>query len=572
MPSRPAFVARVCVQIVSVAAILAGSAAPVGAQDLLGQVATQAAAAAAEDQLRRETPRGAFMGFVEAVQRGNLATAADFLQWPRQRMPIGREDAATQLLFVLNHGFEGNLDRLSREPGGTTNDGLPVDRERAGTAVLASGERVDIYLSRVQQGSGSPIWLIASDTVGDIPRMYESAGLPNLERKLPAFLTKTDFGHLQLWVPLALLLLVPVLFVVSALLAWIVMAAVRVVLRLRGKPIQGRRSPIVRALFRPSVLILTVVLHRLVSPQLGIPLLHRQYYSRTVTIILLVAVVWWAWRLIDLAAGRTRDRLEPDNPRAAQKVYSLSRRLLKGTVAFVAIMVGLSAFGVNLTTALAGLGIGGLALAFGAQKTIENVFGGLFVLSDRSIVVGDFCQIGKYVGTVEDVGLRSMQLRTMERTVVSVPNGTLATMEVENFSRRDKFLFNPTFGLLYQTSMEQLQQVLDGVRALLDDDERIEPATARARFVRLGAYSLDVEILAYVFAADYAAFLGVQEDLLMRIVRVVKSTGTDLAFPSQTMYVQPEGAATVTGAATGVPGAPGESPAPAPARPAGPRE
>ncbi len=569
MPSRLASIASVCVPILGIAAVLAGSAAPAGAQDLLGQVAAQAAAAAAEDPLRRETPRGAFMGFVEAVQRGNLAIAADYLQWPRQRMPIGKEDAATQLLFVLNHGFEGNLDRLSREPGGATSDGLPADRERAGTAVLASGERVEIFLSRVQQGSGTPLWLIASDTVGDIPRMYESAGLPNLERKLPAFLTRTEFGRLQLWVPLALLLLVPALFVVSALLAWIVIEAVRVVLRLRGKPIQGRRSPIVRALFRPSVLILTVVLHRLVSPQLGIPLLHRQYYSRTVTVILLFAVVWWVWRLIDLAAGRTRDRLEPDNPRAAQKVYSLSRRLLKGTVAFVALMVGLSAFGVNLTTALAGLGIGGLALAFGAQKTIENVFGGLFVLSDRSIVVGDFCQIGKYVGTVEDVGLRSMQLRTMERTVVSVPNGTLATMEVENFSRRDKFLFNPKIGLLYQTTLEQLQQVLDDIRSLLERDDRVESSTARARFVRLGAYSLDVEILAYVQAADYASFLGVQEDLLMRIVGIVKSAGTDLAFPSQTMYVQPDGAAAVTGAGNA---APGESPASAPAGPPDPRE
>lgn len=568
MPSRLAFVARVCVPIFGIAAVLAGSAEPAGAQDLLGQIVTQTAAAVAEDPLRRETPRGSFMGFVEAVQRGNLATASDFLQWPRQRMPIGKEEAATQLLFVLNHGFEGNLDRLSREPGGTTNDGLPADRERAGTAVLASGERVDILLSRVQQGAGSPIWLIASDTVGDIPRMYESAGLPNLERKLPAFLTRTEFGHLQVWVPLALLLLVPVLYAVSALLLWLVLEAVRIVLRFRGKPVQGRRSPIVRALFRPSVLILAVVLHRLVSPQLGIPLLHRQYYSRTVTVILLFAVVWWVWRLIDLAAGRTRDGLAPDNPRTAQKVYSLSRRLLKGTVAFVALMVGLSAFGVNLTTALAGLGIGGLALAFGAQKTIENVFGGLFVLSDRSIVVGDFCQIGKYVGTVEDVGLRSMQLRTMERTVVSVPNGTLATMEVENFSRRDKFLFNPTFGLLHQTTMGELQQVLDGVRALLGGDARVESSTARARFVRLGSYSLDVEVLAYVHAADYAAFLAVQEDLLMRIVRIVKSAGTDLAFQSQTMYVKPDGAAALAESAKA---APGESPASAPGGPAGPQ-
>ena len=111
-----------------------------------------------EDPLRRETPRGAFLGFVEASQRGNRAGAAEYLQWPRQKMPVSKEEAAEQLLFVLNHGFEGNLDRLSRDPGGNATDGLAADRERAGTAVLANGERVDIFLSRVaQQGSGPAI-------------------------------------------------------------------------------------------------------------------------------------------------------------------------------------------------------------------------------------------------------------------------------------------------------------------------------------------------------------------------------------------------------------------------------
>jgi len=234
-------------------AVLPAVPASARQQDLAALTAPQAY----EDPLRRDTPRGAFMGFVDAIQRDDLALAADYLQWPRQRMPIGREEAANQLRFVLNHGFEGNLDRLSRDPAGAANDGLPADRERVGTAVLASGERVEIYLARVPQDSGIPIWLVASDTVSDIPRMYKNAGLPQLERRLPKVLTRTDFGRLQLWVPLALLLLLPALYVVSAVILWLVLEAVRLVLRLRGRPIQGRRSPIVRALARPTVFILT---------------------------------------------------------------------------------------------------------------------------------------------------------------------------------------------------------------------------------------------------------------------------------------------------------------------------
>jgi len=500
--------------------------------------AAQAAPGAQEDPLRRETPRSAFLGFVEASQRGSRAAAAEYLQWPRQKMPIGKEDAAEQLLFVLNHGFEGNLDRLSRDPGGNAMDGLAPDRERAGTAVLANGERVDIYLTRVQQPSGVSIWLVAADTVAEIPRMYSHSGLPQLERRLPKFLRSSSFGELPLWVPLALLALVPVLFLVSRLFMGIVLGALRLYFRLRGRPVRVRRSRAWQALSWPSAFLLTLGLHRLISPMVGIPLLHRQYYSRTITVLLLAGIVWWLWRAVDLVAERIRDHVQLVNPQTAQSIHVLGRRLLKGIALFIAFLAGLAAFGVDLTATLAGLGIGGVALAFASQKTLENVFSGIFVLSDRSIVVGDVCQIGQHVGEVVDVGLRSMQLRTVKRTVVYVPNGTLATMEVENLTRRDKFLFNPIVGLRYETTLEQLQRVTTDIRASLITDARVENSTLRVRFVRFGAYSLDVEVFAYVHAADYPAFLGVQEELLMRIMGIVKYAGTGFAFPSQTMYMR----------------------------------
>jgi MscS family membrane protein len=514
----------------------AASAAAQPAQP--GAVQPAPAPAAAEDPLRRETPRGAFMGFVEASQRGNRTLAAEYLQWPRQKMPIEKEEAADQLRFILNHGFEGNLDRLSRDPGGSVTDGLTADRERAGAAVLANGERVDILLARVTQSAGPAIWLVAADTVSDVPRMYEHAGLPELERRLPKALTTASFGQLQLWVPLALLALVPVLYVLSRLLLWTVLEIIRLVFKLRRRSEPVRRSRAWTALSRPSAFLLTLGLHRFLAPYVGIPLLHRQYYSRTVTVLLLAGVVLLLWRLVDLVAERMRDRLQPDNPRTAQSVYVLGRRLLNGTVVVIALLAGLAAFGVDLTTTLAGLGIGGIALAFAAQKTLENVFGGIFVLSDRSIVVGDVCQIGKYVGEVVDVGLRSTQLRTINRTVVYVPNGTLATMEVENLSRRDKFLFNPTVNLRYETTLEQLQRVATDIKESLAADARIETPTIRARFARFGAYSLDIDVFAYVKAPDYPTFLGVQEELLVRIMGIVKQAGTGLAFPSQTMYVR----------------------------------
>jgi MscS family membrane protein len=250
--------------------------------------------------------------------------------------------------------------------------------------------------------------------------------------------------------------------------------------------------------------------------------------------------VWWLWRAVDLIAERMRDRLLVDHPQTAQSVYVLGRRLFKGVALAIALLAGLAAFGVDLTATLTGLGIGGVALAFASQKTLENVFGGVLVLSDRSIVVGDVCKIGQYTGEVLDVGLRSMQLRTVNRTVVYVPNGTLATMEVENLSRRDKFLFQHIVGLRYETTPGQLERVATDIRESLTTDTRVENETLRVRLARFGAYSLDVEVFAYVRAADYPSFLGVQEELLMRIMGIVRSAGTGLAFPSQTMYVKTE--------------------------------
>jgi len=532
LPLRRAELAAIAITVGLIPGVLAA-----GAQSLQPGAAP-AAPSIQEDPLRRETPRGAFVGFVEASQRGSRAVAADYLQWPRQKMPIGKEDAADQLRFVLNHGFEGNLDRLSRDPAGNLNDSLAPDRERAGTAVLANGERVDIYLARVPQNTGLALWLIAADTVVDIPRMYGHAGLPELERRLPKALTSAQFGGLQLWVPLALLFLIPVLYGVSKFLLWTVLEAHRFFFKFRGQSVPVRRARAWAALSRPTAFLITLGLHRFIAPQVGIPLLHRQYYSRTVTILLLAGIVWWLWRAVDLLAERMRDRLRPDHPRTAQSVYVLGRRLLKGVVVTGALLAGLAAFGVNLTATLAGLGIGGVALAFASQKTLENVFGGILVLSDRSIVVGDVCQIGKYTGEVVDVGLRSMQLRTVNRTVVYVPNGTLATMEVENLSRRDKFLFQHVVGLRYETTLEQVERVQAETRVMLVADARVEKDSHRVRLVRFGSYSLDIEVFAYLKAADYPEFLGVQEELLVRIMGIVRSAGTGLAFPSQTMYVR----------------------------------
>jgi MscS family membrane protein len=236
-------------------------------------------------------------------------------------------------------------------------------------------------------------------------------------------------------------------------------------------------------------------------------------------------------------AGDLRSRLVAVGTPSAHATYDLVRRALK-TAAFLAgLLAAMAAVGINITATLAGLGIGGLALAFAAQKTLENVFGGISVLSDRSIVVGDFCRIGDDAGTVESIGLRTTRLRTPERTVVFVPNGSLLTMRVENLARRDKYWIHHTFGLRYETSADQIRTIVARLGEVLVADPQVERSSVRVRFVRYGESSLDIELVAYVFAADYAAYLVTQERLLLACMEVVEQAGSGFAFPSRTVYV-----------------------------------
>jgi len=190
-----------------------------------------------------------------------------------------------------------------------------------------------------------------------------------------------------------------------------------------------------------------------------------------------------------------------------------------------------------MSTALAGLGIGGLAIGFGAQKTIENLFGGVSVLGDEVIRVGDVCRFGDRTGTVEDIGLRSTRVRTEERTLLAIPNGTVATINVENLSRRDKILFKTILSLRPETKPDHMRFVLAELRKLLYSHPKVEPKTVRVRLTDIASSSLNVEVLSYIMTQDFNEFAAVREDLLLRMMDIVEDAGTGLALPSQTLYL-----------------------------------
>ena len=201
-------------------------------------------------------------------------------------------------------------------------------------------------------------------------------------------------------------------------------------------------------------------------------------------------------------------------------------------------LVALHYFGLDPTAALAGLGIGGIAVALAAQKTLENVIGGLSIIFDQAVRVGDSIKFADSVGKVDYIGLRSTRIRTLDRTVLSVPNGQIANASVETLSARDKFWFHHVIGLRYETTSGQMRAIIDGTRAYLAAYPMTDQSeSVRSRFVRFSPFSLDIEMFAYVYARDWDAFLETQQELLLEIMNIVERAGAEMALPSQTLHL-----------------------------------
>ncbi len=525
------------------AVVLAATAPPAPAQLLpLPRPTPAAAAEPAGDPYRRETPYGSFFGYIRAAQKESWAVAGEYLQWPKGGT-VPREELARQLKALLDERFVGDLEKLSRSPAGDFSDASKSGLERVGR-IEAGEESFDLVLARTAPAEGPAIWLVSSQSLREVSGAFRGLTSPAVERHIPAFL-KARVGRLRLWQLLAFCALIPVAWLLARLLVTGALGLARRVFARRtfAKGLKGSLVP-----FRgPLALLAAVPLHAFAVAAIGLPLLGRYNYGRFSRLVVIAGLAWLLICVIGFLTSRATMRLLASGATAASSL-TIGRRVFQGAVILAAVLAALPLFGVNLTATLAGVGIGGLAIAFAAQRSLENLFGGFLVLSDKVLSVGDTVRIGTVQGEIEDVTLYATRVRTLDRTVVSIPNGTVATSQIENLSRRDKFWFRHVLGLRFETTAAQMQAVLDGCRARLASDPRVESGTPRVRFLKVNAYTLDVEVFAYLLVPDWAAFLAAQEELLLALMRVVEEAGSGFAFPTQTTYLASEAAALEPGA------------------------
>ena len=484
----------------------------------------------AEDPLGRSTPQGTFVGFLKSAGQEDYDRALQYLD-TKKKGP-GAQELIHALRAVLERGSSGKQAVMSVKPEGHLDDGLPPNKERIGTVETSSGN-FDILLERIQRGGSPPVWLFSAETLGKVPEIYEELDVRSIEDHLPKVLVKTWVLWFPLWRWLAILLVIPLTFVLATLLTRLFTSPLILYSRRKNNGLSEKRAvrlagPIRILVFSSAIWVLSMFSRSMLTAA------FLAYMAATLGV---VGGTWLSLRLVDIFFELKERHLTATASSEKLSLLQVGEKLFRILVVTIGALFIFYIAGVNLTAVVAGLGIGGIAVAFAAQKTIENLFGGIMVVSDQPIRVGDFCRAGEYQGTVTAMGLRSTRLRTPARTVVAIPNGQLAQMSLENFSLRDKIWFNHTFGLRYETTPEQLRYILAEIRKTLYGHPKVESSSARVRFIGFGDSSLKLEVFAYVLETDYGVFLAIQEDLLLRIMDIVGGGGSGFAFPSQTMYL-----------------------------------
>ncbi|WP_338764292.1 mechanosensitive ion channel family protein [Massilia sp. METH4] len=511
-------------------ALLIALASPLGhAAFFAKQDAASAAPAVQPDPLGRETPRSMVSGLIEALAALDYDRAALYFDLPaassnRQRMNAISQARAFHALLD-GGGTIKPFAALSNDATGTLEDDLPMEQEAIGE-ITVKGKPVPILLVRGQDGN-LQVWRVSKETLAQVAaasqRMPAEQQEPSKNEIVVGGAPLTDWGIL-----LGLgILIFGGLWMLSAL----IVAGMR---RVVADPAASSIYRSVEAGLPPVSLLVAVGIFYNWADSLPVSIVARQTLLRYAGIVAVIAVVWFGLRLVDAITDVATTRMQRAGRRQIVSVITLVRRTVKVLLLLFSGIGILDTFGIDVTTGIAALGIGGIALALGAQKTVENLVGSVTVIADRPMQVGDFIKVGDVIGTVEDVGIRSTRIRTGERTVVTIPNGDLSARQIENFADRDRFLFNPVIAVAYGTPSAKLKEAISIVQQVLAEEKHLAEG-ARARLGNISDRSFNIEVFAYIDVREFDTQVVIREALLLAIYERLEAAGISLAFPSQTI-------------------------------------
>jgi MscS family membrane protein len=483
------------------------------------------------DDLGRTTPRTAVLGFFRVVDDGDLEQASEFLDLRNLPGTLSQDDGpelARQLKVVLDQALWVDVEALSTDLKGHTDDNLASNLDWIGR-INVDQEQIDILLQRVPDSTGSLIWKFSRKTVVQIPRLYNTHGYGPIGERLSLLLPNYEFLGLKIWqwVMLAGLLMV------SYGIAIVLTSVAAMVIRHRDS---GFRSSLAALTTGPVRFLIMLLLAKNWFESIS-PSVTARAIIESKTLIIIV-VTWVVVRVVEIIRRDLSAKMEVRSKSQAGVLLRPTANVVKIIIIIIASMIWFENLGFKASTLLAGLGIGGLAVALAAQKSLENLIAAVTLYTAAPVRVGDFCRYGDKLGVIDEIGLRFSRIRTLDRTVVKVPNATLADMHLENFMERDKIWYHPQVRLRYDATPDQIRSVLDEVGQMLRAHPKVDPNPARIRFSGFGSHSLDLDIFAYILTQDFEEYLELAQELNLRIMDIVANAGCTLAVPTQTLWME----------------------------------
>ena len=486
------------------------------------------------DSFGRDTPRHTVQGFIAALGENDYLLASNYLNLSKSDNPT---TIVRQFKQALDAGgrFQADL-QINNTPEGNLTDQLPPSQENVGV-IKVSDASIPLLLERVVSKEGEQYWQFSTDTLSSIPEAIENYEPTLVSRyTIDSLEGKKLFGY-QLADLVAALMMTISSFLFTYIAVWLLYHLLEITYpRVRDVPL-----PLPDKVILPLAVVIMALILSEVMVYAGVSVTLREPVNRFAEIASWVAITWLLLRIIDALFTRAVNLSYKKNYTERVSILGLLRKVVKALLLIFAVIVTFGNLGFDLTTGIAALGVGGLALALGAQKTIENLVGSVVVVADSPVRIGDYCKFGTYEGTVIDIGIRSSRVRTLTRTIVTVPNGDFSSMQIENFTSRDMFRFLHQLYIKRTADIDVVFKMVKHLDTFLDEHELTNQEWNQVNILELRQDCYIIQLQAYINATGIVEFYEKQDMLFVDLLMQVRKYDVEHALPTQQLIVkQPE--------------------------------
>ena len=295
---------------------------------------------------------------------------------------------------------------------------------------------------------------------------------------------------------------------------------------------------LIRRISRVISLLIVLYVLKILIPSLLLPISLSEFLMRAIRIVNTVFIGVLLYRFVEILSAYLNMLSDKTDTRMDKQALPIIDKILKILVIIVVLMHVLALLDVNVTALLAGISIGGLALALASQDTARNFIGSIIIFIDQPFQVGDFIQGSNFLGSVVEVGFRSTRIMLINTSIVTIPNGQLADMHITNFGKRKFRMMDPKISLTYDTPPDRIEVFMEGIKDIIREHPKIVDENSIVNFFEMADYALVVFVRAYIAVPDYFTELRVKEEFYLSVMRLAATVGVRFAFPSSTLYIE----------------------------------